>query len=288
MATWPNLFLIGAARAGTTSLYHCLRQHPDIYMCPVKEPQYFSPTPFGPQPRTVYLSSDEAYLRLFLGARSERLVGEASTSYLADPESPRLIHSVSPRAKILVILREPVDRAYSHFLLAVGEGNEQRPFGRAVREAIGGRMPGYAHHGLYCEQLQRYLELFGEQVHVLIYEEVFRDLPATLRETFAFLEVDPAEADRMPLMKHNVYPRPRNRLTRTLVRVGASLRRRSDRSLLPMSIRPYVRHLVLTTGEKPPMDPEARRYLVELYASQQACIEALLGRKLPWADVDEQ
>ena len=106
---WPNLFVVGAPRAGTTSLYHYLRQHPEIYMSPLKEPHFFSHS--NPQSDTVVKHQD-AYLRLFDAARGEKLRGEASPAYLADPDAPARIKDASPEAKIVAVLREPVSRAF--------------------------------------------------------------------------------------------------------------------------------------------------------------------------------
>src|SRR5580704_17949873 len=122
--TLPNFFIIGAARSGTTALYEYLRQHPQIYMSPIKEPNYFA---FygqgihyrGPRDqelvRSSYVPSLKAYEAQFSGVAKEIAVGEASPWYLYLPEAPERIRRKVPDAKLAAILRNPVDRAFSAF-----------------------------------------------------------------------------------------------------------------------------------------------------------------------------
>ena len=145
----PNFFVVGAPKAGTTSLYHYLRQHPDIYMSPIKEPRFFSlearPMNFEPsyQMRAIrqaeevheYLQGPMVgkcpsgivyewpdYLRLFAAATTERAVGEASASYLWSKTAASAIASRIPRARILMVLRSPAERAFSQYMNAVSDG----------------------------------------------------------------------------------------------------------------------------------------------------------------------
>lgn len=272
---WPNLFVVGAGRAGTTTVYHCLKQHPDIYMSPIKEPHFFSSTLFGPWLHTV--ETDDEYLSLFRGASEQRMLGEASISYLPDPEAARAIRRVSPEARIIAILREPIDRAYSHYLLARSWREEQRPFLEALREPT--PSSPYALFGLYCAQVRTYLDLF-ERVLVLFYEEIFPDLRRSLRRVFEFLEVDPEVAERVRVRRHNVYARPRG-AAGLVIRATAPMQRS-----LPARVRAPLRHALFSTGRKPALDSEARRFLTELYAGERQCLKALLGVDPPWREYE--
>ena len=133
MTAHPNFFLVGAARAGTTSLWQYLRAHPDIYMPAAlqgKEPSFFCDLtpPWARKHRTL-----DSYLSLFQGAGRRRRIGDASTNYLVSPESPRRIAEQFPDAKILVVLRNPADRAYSLFRLLCYWGLETvTPFEKAL------------------------------------------------------------------------------------------------------------------------------------------------------------
>jgi hypothetical protein len=142
---WPNLFLVGAPKAGTTSLWHYLGAHPEVHLGALKEPHFFT------SQKRIYVETvkDEvAYLRLFAGARGARYLCDASGSYLHDPSAPESIRRVSPDARIVVSLREPVARAFSSYLHAITFG-ERRSFEDALRGAVaeeggspGGCFPG--------------------------------------------------------------------------------------------------------------------------------------------------
>jgi hypothetical protein len=276
---WPNLFLVGVVKGGTSSLWGYLDQHPDIFMSPLKEPHFFTNAdPAG----STSVKDERAYLQLFAGAR-ERLRGEASVSYFGDSASPPAIKQVSPEAKILVILRDPVERTYSHYWDSVQYGDERRAFPEAVQaELAGDRRPGvepYVKRGFYTEHLDRYLETFGENVHVLFLEEMTRDPKAELRRVFEFLRIDADVADRLTVERRNTFAlrrRPAARLVRspTMRKVG--------RLLVPFSLRPRVESLLFKRGSKPPMDDNVRQLLREVYERDRGALERLLGRPVPW------
>jgi Sulfotransferase domain len=284
---WPNLFIVGAARAGTTSLYHYLGQHPEIYMSPLKEPDFFSP---GANPRrwVEKAYTEDAYLALFRGAGPEKLLGEASTSYLWFPTAAEAIHARVPLAKILIVLREPIERAYSHYLMDVSDGVEDRGFYEVIRDSARDGVPSYADFGLYCEQVKRYLDLFAGQVLVVFFDQLFADVRPWLRRMFEFLAVDPGFSDNVRLDWHHLYARPRNRVGRALVDSAGSVRRMLGRPVLPRVLQKPARRLVLTTGAKPPLDPDAHAYLAALYQGQRECLRSLLGIEPPWKPVREE
>jgi len=127
MEKWPNFFIVGAAKAGTSSLFRYLKEIPGIYMPEFKEPHFFAPNP--PKYDNYKPMQDKTkYLDLFKESTSEKMIGEASASYLRNPESPKLIHSTIPDAKIIISLRDPVERAFSHYLYKIRFNNETLSF----------------------------------------------------------------------------------------------------------------------------------------------------------------
>ncbi len=139
----PNFFVIGAARSGTTSLYHYLKQHPQIYISPVKEPRFFAfkgvadnldsyYEPSGSDIVKESITSFEAYCALFQGVSCEKAIGEASPLYLWSSKACENIHQTIPDAKLIAILRDPVERAFSHFLL----NKESNCFAQAVQDEL--------------------------------------------------------------------------------------------------------------------------------------------------------
>ncbi|HLC30378.1 MAG TPA: sulfotransferase, partial [Dehalococcoidia bacterium] len=130
---WPNFFIVGAPRAGTTSLHAYLRKIPSIYLPPIKEINFFSQ--FSPVEWPIPSIDDENWYRgLFADAGDRPAVGDATPTYLYDEGAAQRIFARIPGAKIIILLRDPIDRAYSHYLMAVNKGWEQRPFYQAVVE----------------------------------------------------------------------------------------------------------------------------------------------------------
>ncbi|MGH9890428.1 MAG: sulfotransferase family protein [bacterium] len=204
----PNFLLLGAAKAGTTSLYRYVAQHPDIFMSPVKEPGFFiwEGREYDVQGarlervRSRPIQDFASYAELFSGAKQERIRGEGSTGYLHTPGVAERIRQCIPGAKLIAILRDPVDRAYSAFLNARTTGIE--PFSdfaqalesepRRVRNQWIG-LTLYVTVGKYGQQLERYLAVFPpEQLRVYLYEDLAREPLALVQDAFRFLEVDDA------------------------------------------------------------------------------------------------
>lgn len=188
----PNFFIIGAPNSGSTSLWHLLQQHPDVYLSPVKEPRFFT--------RDDYERNWDSYLGLFLSAGSSSRVGEASVSYCEThifPQTPSRIHAFAPQAKIVYIVREPISRLESCWRQALMSGHWYRhywvdklmplEFTRAIYE-----YPHFIETCRYWKRLEPYLTLFDEkQVHVVLFEEFVANLVGVMRGLFDFLEVDP-------------------------------------------------------------------------------------------------
>jgi Sulfotransferase family len=280
---WPNLFVVGVGRAGTTSLAHYLGGHRDIFMSPVKEPHFFSRARPGP----TVVKDEGSYLRLFSGATHERWRGEASVSYFWDEGSAAAIRARSPDARIVIVLREPVARAHSSYWRAVRYG-ETRTFLEAVRAELSAPLPrngdvahpGYVAPGFYADPVERYERTFPGGVRVLFFEEVVADPRRELRHLLEFLEVDPEYADRRAFDVRNRALVPRNELARRLL---FSWRIRGvARALVPESVRPRVDRLVLGDGPQPEMESEARHLLEEAYAADRERLEQVLHRRVPW------
>jgi hypothetical protein len=279
---WPNLFVVGAAKAGTTSLWRYLDEHPDVYMSPVKEPHFFSSF----VPRLFPAVKDEgSYLELFEDAGDVSLRGEASASYLWDPESAQRIKRASPGAKIVISLRNPVERAYAFYWTGVKYGGMHESFLDAVRSELAlpeAQRPAtlYVGYSLYADAVRRYVDAFDGNVSILFFEELNRDTRGELRRLFEALGVDAEVAERMDVERHNSFALPRGEVSR---RILTSKRLRSlGRTVVPASRRAQVEGVLLTSPPRPEMDPEARRLLEEAFALDRANLQALLGRELPW------
>jgi len=293
MSRWPNFFIVGAPRAGTTSLYFHLKQHPDIYMPPVKEPHFFAQMDMAGNVGTAILKSlsafrnEDNYLKLFEKAGTKAAAGEASAGYLFDEWAPMRIHEKAPQAKIAMVLRDPVDRAYSSYLFSVRLGLERQPFYDAIREdyarpkKVLGWSYLYVEHGLYHDQVKRYLDIFGpEHVRIYLYEDFQTDTSAVVEGVCAFLGVPFYDGGFFdPAKKHNTYGEPRVAVLKGLL---ANARAYGlARSFLPDRLRISLgQRLLSTKNSKPPLDTKAREFLRSVHGDDTLKLQGLIGRDL--------
>jgi hypothetical protein len=278
----PTFFIIGAAKSGTTSLAYYLGLHPEIHMSPVKEPHFFA----GPENGLPYPKSRvdrlEDYERLF---ETDLLVrGEASPSYSQYARRtgvPARIKESVPDAKLVYIVRDPIARTISHYghWSATGERRSLRD-SLADAESLTNI---YTCGGRYATQLEQYLQVFPqEQILVLDQHELRRDRAATLRKTYAFLDVDPSftsvDFDRQlgTREEHRSYG-SRYAQLRQRVSMGALSR-------LPKPLRRQMRRgveavesKVLPPVEPPTLDEDMRERLLELYRPEVERLRALTG-----------
>jgi len=171
---------------------------------------------------------------------------EASTSYLWDPKSPALIHEVVPKAKIIIILRNPIERAYSYYLWRISNGKTYS-FREAIDEALKSKNDFYKgliiNGGWYSEQIQRYLNIFGSiQVKILIFEEFIKNTKKTVKEVLKFLEVNEEPPESIELV-HNTLTVPKGKLS-TLLLQNKTLRKIGEK-ILPNNLGEHVAKTVL-------------------------------------------
>jgi hypothetical protein len=301
----PNFFVVGSPRAGTTSLWQYLRRHPDVYMPDSelsKEPSYFSHVtpPWAPQFATL-----DGYLALFARAARQKAIGEASTAYLASPESPGLIAERYPHARIIVMLRNPAERGYSHYRLLCEIGFERsETFERALsvederRDKYERGLPlpldpfwygsyFYYRNGLYSEQLERYLKVFPrDQIHIVMFDDLNKRPVETMQGIFRFLDVDPSfEPDTSKIHNRSYFPLSLQAQCLigqrwNLHPVGPRTRRPRlrDYTVLPLAfgMNLYLGNLF----RKVKLNPETRRELLRRYQPDIARTAEIIGRNL--------
>lgn len=292
----PNLFIVGAQKSGTSALAAWLGQHPNVCMSFPKEPGFLA---FGengypyrdgygnPAPASQYVVSDErAYLDLFAQATPQQWVsGEASTWYFALPGMARKIKAYNPDAKIIVILRNPVERAYSAWCHARSDRLEPcESFAAALaQEAQRGEVEfllRYQRMGLYSEALTEYQGVFPTtQLLVLFYDDVRSDPLAVWRKVCAFLGIDDAHT---PAFEHryNRSGQPRNRFVHSLLR--SHRLKRIVRAVLPhrLAMRAKQRVENVNLEQFPVMDESSRAALREYYRRDILQLSQLTNRNL--------
>lgn len=293
----PNFFIVGAAKCGTTSLFAALAKHPDVFCCPVKEPNYFAfdltsqtetvtkarregaiiegaTARFIEPPRVGMTLDYEVYLDLFRSWRGERAIGEASTSYLTSGIAARELARLVPQARIIIVLRDPIPRIYSDYLMQVQTGRRVGSF----REVIMGA-PETVIGSLYAPNIRRYLAHFPrEQLLFLLFEELIAEPQRTLATVFRHIGVDPGAADDVELGWENKSRQPRfaglNRMF-----FGTGLKSTVLRAV-PRPIRHRLRPLYYSRHEPPPLSAEDRGLLLTLLGDDIAETATLIRRDL--------
>ncbi len=285
----PNFFIVGAAKAGTTSLHAYLSSHPQVFMSALKEPHYFSDFDVSPELDNFLpvIRSRSDYQELFKNSDGYLAVGEASPSYLCDPAAAERIKSAIPTAKIIVSLRNPVDRAFSHYLMDFNRGSEKLPFDKALefdlarREKGWGKSAQYLELGLYAKQVQSFLDQFGrDQVHIVLFEDLVRDTRGTMRGIARFLGIDPfAFPESAFAQVHNPFEESRGRIARTILRMRPI--RVWAKKWIPRGVRTMVRdRLLFAPKPKPQLDQNMRRSLANRFDEDLQMLERLLERDL--------
>ena len=289
--TMPNFLIVGAAKAGTTALHTYLQQHPQIYMTPDKETNFFA---FWDQELHFQGIGDEAinkfsvtdlgaYQNLFKGVNQETAIGEACPLYLYHPQAPHRIQETLPTVRLIVILRNPVERAYANFLHLVRDDREPNlDFSEALQaetERLEKNWEWFWHYqqlGYYSQQLKRYFKLFKpEQIQIYLYEDLRDNALGLIQNIFKFLEVNP---DFIPDMsvRPNKSGMPKNTTLHQLLTKPNPLKTLL-KPLFPASLRQKIQHQNLVT---PSLSSELRQSLKKLYHEDILICQDLIQRDL--------
>jgi len=295
--TSPTFFIIGAAKSGTSSLYNYLKQHPEIFMSPIKEPHFFSfnsssKMTRGPgDPIFKAITDLHNYKHLFDGVKDEKAIGEASTSYLYRPEAPTRIKNMLPKSKFIAILRNPVDRAFSAYMHVVRDNRETaKNFSEALllenSRINAGWEPiwHFTNVGRYYNQLSRYYNLFDhDQIRVFLYEDLLEDQMKLLYDIFEFLEVD-ADFNPESLVRFNVSGEQKSGILHKLNLLlfnSPNPIRRFARKIVPEIWRGnFVNWVRQQNLSKRRIPPEIRKQLTILIKDEIIRLQDLLDRDL--------
>jgi hypothetical protein len=292
----PNFIVVGAAKSATTSLYQYLKEHPEIYMSPLKEPYFFSfmneiPNLRGPHDTEFekqIVTKWEAYEKLFQGVKNEKVIGECSTSYLYFSEkSSNNIKRFIPDCKIIIILRNPIERAFSHYNQRVKIGHESSNFREALEQEkeriqLGWRWNyDYTGGSMYYKQVKCYLQNFPkENIRIYLFEEFVNNTKDTLRDIFYFLGVKSDFQGRTEKI-HNITAQPIFKFLKDMEINEHNKARRVLRRILPDRIRKRLIKLTLRKNVvKVDMSTNDREYLNNLFHDEILRLGKLINRDL--------
>ncbi len=294
----PNFFVIGAAKSGTSALWQALRQHPEIHPSHRKEPHFFLSNGIVPSqtgPGWDYLQRvgrwrPGHYAMLFAGSASCKAIGEASTTYLSSPEAAARIHAKLPHSRIIAVLRQPADRAYSAYnFMRQHRVESETTFRGAMAEQDFRLAQGWAPHflyewyGYYHAHLQPWFGLFPrDRIRVFLYDDWRQEPQRMLSELFRFLEVD---VNFKPVLE----PRNVTRLPRVAWLHRLAEDNRCSQSFNPslwQAGRQWAHDRIQTANARfnrippPPLHPALRVELTRTYRDDILKLEQLLDRDL--------
>ena len=292
----PNFLVIGASKCGTTSLHYYLDQHPEIFLPTQKETYFFifegSKNRFcGPgddeRLNSRVIDQLEDYEAVFAGASREKAIGEVCPPYMYVPEAAqRILHHI-PDAKLIAILRNPIDRAYSSFMHLVREGSEScTKFDDALsledeRIAKNWRfMWHYTKVGFYFNQLKTYFDLFDtSHLRIYLYDDFSSSPTKLMQNIFQFLEVDDQFVPDMSI-RHNATGIPKSRKLRNLIEKPNAVKMLL-KPLVPEKLRQRIRVTQTTHNlRRPPLEKETRQKLAVTFRDDVHQLEDLIGRDL--------
>jgi hypothetical protein len=298
MGILPNFLIIGAAKSGTTSLYYHLKQHPDIYLSPIKETNFFALEgetldfrgPFDHGKGCIgefSITKYSDYIKLYSKATGYKAVGEASPLYLYHPKAPSNIKKYVPHAKLIAILRNPIERAYSSYLQFRRDGREpESDFFIALskeEERIRDNwehMWHYTKMGFYASQIKRYYNFFSkDQIKILLYDDFVDNTEGVVRDICAFIGVDP-EVSINTSQRHNASAEPRREWLHKLMWAPPKTVRYSI-GLLPEALKKPLRKPVFEfIYNKSGIPRQSKRYLKKIFQSEIHELSVLIGRDL--------
>ncbi len=288
----PDFLIAGAPKCGTTSLHAYLQQHPRVFLPDWKEPHFFGTDLDWTDRERI---SEAAYGALFDPATADQRCGEASVFYLLSERAAREIRDCNPAARIIAMLRNPIDMIHSFHSQRVYNGTEDVDFGVAMEieseRRSGRKLPPrvglrqglyYRELAQYADQLQRYIDTFPrEQLHVILFEDFKSNTPESFRNVAEFLGVDPTFSPDFAMQNPNTVARSRfvgDLLGHTPKAVSRIAR------VVPTSLRLRIRKAMrrANTRSEPrsPMAPELRARLVKEFGDGIRRLEGMLDRDL--------
>jgi hypothetical protein len=265
----PTFVYVGTSKAGSTWLFNALALHPEVYLASSKGLYYFD---------QHYDNGRDWYLRQFDGQDGQRAAGEISHSYLSSEVAPARIAELNPHMRLLVCLREPVDRAFSDYLDLVKNGQHDGTFEAALE-----RFPRLVQRGRYAEHLRRYLDHFpAEQLHVSLFDDLRVDAQSYADGIFTFLDVSPFPLPVSALQRRMPAGIPRSKTvaatTKKASRLVLRLGLRKMRSTVKRSA--LVRQVLYRSyaEDRPTIGAEVAARLREEFASDVRDLDILLDR----------
>lgn len=291
----PNFLIVGVQKAGTTSIYNYLNEHPQVYMSPIKETNFLEKDweTIAPELcKKQKIRTIEEYSQLFQNVKDEIAIGEASPNYLFHYQtSINRIQRYVPNAKLIVILRDPSERAYSDYLMHIRDCVGDRNLSEQIKYSA--HKSFILRKGFYHEQIQAYINTFGrQQIKVYLYEDLCKSPLDFMKSIYQFIEVDERFQANVS-KKAQVAQVPKNKMVNELLSKPNSIRASVTaiaKYILPSDFRQNLRKKLIKLNSQDkkqvPLKTQERQQLVELYREDILKLQDLIQRDLSfWLQV---
>lgn len=285
----PTFLGIGVEKAGTSSIYEYLNQHPQVYMSPVKETKFLQCDwqTLDPQARQVKINTFEKYAALFDGVTDEVAIGEFSPNYLFNHEtSVECIQHYFPKAKLVVILRDPADRAHSDHLMHIRDAINKQVRSLSDQIKYSPQKSFTIRKGYYYEGLKHFIDTFDtEQIKVYLYEDLHQDSIALMQDLYQFIGVDGSFIPDLAVRKQTSQV-PKSKSLNYLLRQQNPVRSFAAAALrfLPEATRYRIRSGLMNLNSKAKgsvaLSKEDRAQLINLYRDDILKLQTLIDRDL--------
>lgn len=306
----PTFIVVGANKGGTTSIYHYLKQHKQVYLSPVKEPHFFSKDidvnlfkrefaqnklqdidkyvngEMKEEFHAAFIRDIEQYKKLFSKVQDQKAVGELSTSYLFSEVAAKEIKALIPDCKIIICLRNPFERAYSHYRMNLWTGNSNEfDFYKALVEdydhkpKVWGNAHLYTEIGLYYQQVKRYLDLFGkDNVKIIFTEDMKKNAAQVVKELYEFIGVDSSFVPDTSTRYNEVFTPKYKNITWFLNKSGIRplMKRLSPQVLKNIFVKVFYKG----KGDKGEIPANAKQFMLEKFSEDISKLSVLLNKDL--------
>ena len=293
--TLPNFMCLGAAKSGTTTLYDILRQHPDIYIPAFKEPHFFD------IPEN-YKNGIEWYKRNYFRNANKKIIADFTPSYFFEKEAPkRIFKNLGRDMKFLVVFRNPVDRAYSHYLHSKRDDHESENFEKSLElevsrlkkhenqsDYLSYLRHSYVHQGLYAQMINRYLQYFSLDNFLFIHfeDELLQERELTIKRILEFLEIDSSVLLRTDI-RSNPSSKEKSKPLKKLMNKRGWWRDVIKFMIPSVQLRQIIRNRIqrinITEFKAQQLSQEVKSNLLEKYFRKDISdLEKTLNKKMNW------
>ena len=295
----PNFIVIGAPKSGTTSLFYYLKQHPEIYLPTRKELHYFSYEDLKKSINGIgdanvlsgLISDIKEYKSHYNKVNSEKAIGEISPSYLYYSDSAKKIYDTLGKIKIIIILRNPFEKAYSQYMHLVRDKRETLSFWDALQIEKQRMKEGwsdiwrYAESSLYTDRIKTFINVFGKSnVKIILFEDFISETNSVMKDIFKFLNVE----NDIILNTNKIYNKSGKSKSKLIARFfsAPNLLKTVIKKMIPEKIRIPIRLFILdrNTGNKEEIDKKSKISLKEYFLKDIKNLEILINKNTGWID----